>query len=203
MESEPVQIILDPHHILVNNRARVCTHGLQGMNISKQAWVKVAQKSRENGTKLSIELVTEVRDRQRNSYAQTTFSEPVEMGKNGDINEADWCRLVRGWYSAVDGAGLDIDERIHNLLSMREFLLQQYNPMIYPPPPGGYVKSLPIAQFEGLLTNVDRRLQLYSLSQTGTYNHRILSSLDSETFFSSFQVTHFNELAYTFQFIFF
>lgn len=94
--------------------------------------------------------------------------------------------MIRYWYAAVDSAGIDIDERITFLMDKREFLLKQYNPMIFPPP-GSYVNSLPIAQFEGISTNVDRRLQLYSMVQTGAYNHRSLSSLDSETFFSSFQ----------------
>lgn len=41
--SQSVQVILEPHHILVNNRARVCAHGLDGMNISKEARHKVAE----------------------------------------------------------------------------------------------------------------------------------------------------------------
>lgn len=41
--SQSVQVILEPHHILVNNRAQVCSHGLDGMNISKKAWHAVAE----------------------------------------------------------------------------------------------------------------------------------------------------------------
>jgi len=159
------------------------------MNVSKNAWIKVATNSRTNGTNLSMELVMELRDRQRNSFAQTTFSEKVEneMRKNGDENEADWCKLLRGWYAAIDEAGMPASERISKLLDMRIFLLSHYNPLQFPPP-GAYVKSLPIAQFEGLLMNIDRRIQLYAITQNKTYNHRSVSSLDSETFFSSFQV---------------
>lgn len=89
--SQSVQVILDPHHILVNNRARVCAHGSDGMNISKKAWHDVAEYSRKNRTNLSLELVKELRDRQRNSYAQTTFSEPVEkeMKNLGFLHEAE------------------------------------------------------------------------------------------------------------------
>lgn len=55
--SQSVQVILNPHHILVNNRARVCAHGSDGMNISKKAWHEVAENSRKNRTNLSLELV--------------------------------------------------------------------------------------------------------------------------------------------------
>lgn len=41
--SQSVKVILEPHHIIVNNRARVCAHGLDGMNISKKARHKVAE----------------------------------------------------------------------------------------------------------------------------------------------------------------
>lgn len=41
--SQSVQVILEPYHILVNNRARVCANGLDGMNISKKAWHEVAE----------------------------------------------------------------------------------------------------------------------------------------------------------------
>lgn len=86
-----MQVILNPHHILVNNRARVCAHGSDGMNISKKAWHEVAENSRKNRTNLSLELVKELRDRQRNSYALTTFSEPVEkeMKNLGFLHEAE------------------------------------------------------------------------------------------------------------------
>ena len=67
---------------------------------------EVAKNSRQNRTGLSWEIAKELRDRQSNSYAQTTFSENVqlEMEKNGNQNEAQWCRLIRHWYSAIDDA---------------------------------------------------------------------------------------------------
>ena len=49
----PAEMIIDPLHILVNNRGRVCAHGVPGMGISDQAWNDVAMNERENGTKLS------------------------------------------------------------------------------------------------------------------------------------------------------
>lgn len=70
-----------------------------------------------------------------------------------------------------DWTGIDIDERIAYLMDIREFLLKQYNPMIFPPQ-DIYVNSLPIAQFEGILTNVERRLQLYIMVQTWAVSER-------------------------------
>ena len=133
--------------------------------------------------------VVELRDRQRNSFALTTFSENVEnvMIEHGDVKEARWCRLMRNWYKAVDEAGIRVSQRIEWLLEMREELLKIYRPGKFPPP-GAFVADLPIAQFEGLLCNVDRRLQLYSTSQNGTYCHRAISSLDNESLFGMFQV---------------
>lgn len=96
--SQSVQVILEPHHILVNNRARVCAHGLDGMIISKKARHKVAETVEKNNTNLLLEIVKELRDRQRNSYAQTC-SEQVEkeMKKLGFLQEAEWCHLIRNW----------------------------------------------------------------------------------------------------------
>ena len=60
---------------------------------------EVAENQQEKGTELLMELVAELRDRQRNSYAQVTFSEPVDT----------WCRLVRTWYSAMDETGIAVE----------------------------------------------------------------------------------------------
>ena len=183
---ELIQFILDPHHILVNNRSKCCSGGMPGMGIQREAWYQVAC---EGTTALSLQHVIDLCDRQRNAYAQLTFSEEVEaaMKRMGFYEEATWCSLMRNFYHAVDNAGLNPDQRIHGLLKMREFLCEHYSPFEFPPP-GSHVKGLPITQFEGLMTNIDRRIQLYSMIQSGTYNQRSVSSLDSETFFGSFQV---------------
>ncbi|VDI03707.1 Hypothetical predicted protein [Mytilus galloprovincialis] len=187
-KGQMIQPIIDPHHLFVNNRARCCSKGISGMGVSSEAWWKVAGNCTENGTGLSLEIAKELRDKQKNSYAQTTFSEKVqfEMMKNGDYTEAEWCRLIRNWYAAIDEGGMCIEKRIECLLAMRDKLLP-YLHVGHFPPPGAYVASLPMAQFEGILSNVDRRLQLYGMVQRGSYNQRAVTSLDSETFFSGFQ----------------
>jgi hypothetical protein len=68
--------------------------------------------------------------------------------------------------------GIDIDW----LLAMRNKLLP-FLKVGHFPPPGAYVAGLPLAQYEGLLSNV----------QNGTYNQRAITSLDSETFFLDFR----------------
>jgi hypothetical protein len=45
-----------------------------------------------------------------------------------------------------------------------------------------------MAQFEGILCNVDRRLELYTMVKKSSYDQRSVTSLDSETFLSGFQV---------------
>jgi hypothetical protein len=47
------------------------------VGIAAEAWWEVAKNSRQNRTGLSWEIAKELRDRQSNSYAQTTFSENV------------------------------------------------------------------------------------------------------------------------------
>ena len=103
------------------------------------------------------------------------------MIKNGDMEEANWCRLIREWYAAVDKAGIDVSTRLKYLMNMRQYLLNKENFGTFPPP-GQCVLWLPLAQFEGLLTDIDRRLQLYKLTSKHMFNSRSISSLDSEIF---------------------
>jgi hypothetical protein len=189
IDGHAIQTIIDPHHIFVNNRCRCCSKGMSGMQIRSEAWWSVAEKSSTNGTGLSPEIAKDIRDRQRNSFAQTTFSEKVEveLERNGDIHEARWCHLLRNLYRSIDEAAIDTDQRIEWMLEIRDYLMD-FLRVGHFPPPGGFVAGLPMAQYEGILTNVDIRLQLYSMTSQGSYNQRAVTSLDSETFFSAFQV---------------
>ena len=36
-----IQYRIDPHHIFVNNRAKVCSSGLNQLGVRKEAWVKL------------------------------------------------------------------------------------------------------------------------------------------------------------------
>ena len=190
IDGEFLQPIIDPHHLLVNSRAHCCSKGILAMGISPDAWLRVPDESNVNGTGLSLELVKELRDRQNNSFAQTTFSKNVqtEMENLGFHQEAMWCGLICEFYGTVDSAALSIEARITHLMSIRTFMLQHLDVGHFPPP-SFVVKDMPMCQFEGMLTNIDRRLQLYSMIEAGSYNQRAISSLDTENFFSAFQAS--------------
>ena len=82
------------------------------------------------------------------------------MINQSDHFEAEWCSLIRKWHRAVDEAGTPVTERLQMLMNMRKYMLQHFNPFQFPPP-SSHVKTMPIAQFEGTLTNIVRCLQLY------------------------------------------
>ena len=181
-----IQFIIDPHHLLVNNRGRCCSHGMREMGIVAEAWHKVARESSHNKSELSVEIAIELRDRQTNGFAQLTFSEEVQqvMLQNNDTTAAHWCELIRHFYAAVDESAVPVHTRIQWLLDMRKHLLRQFHFGVFPPP-GNYVKGLPMTQFEGLLCNVDRRIQMYNLVHTTTGQSVVwiqrLCSQDSRT----------------------
>ena len=84
--------VIDGHHIHVNLRAHICRDTIHG--IKRAAWEKVALSGR---TKLTKPIVVDGVDKQDSGFAHTMFCEKVEevMRENGDIAEADFCRLVR------------------------------------------------------------------------------------------------------------
>lgn len=55
------------------------------------------------------------------------------------------------------------------------------------PPPGTHVKGIPHIMFEGLLTNIERRIQIIPFVKSGACNPRALRSLEAENFFGEFQ----------------
>ncbi|KAK7507914.1 hypothetical protein BaRGS_00000879 [Batillaria attramentaria] len=179
---------LDCHHLFVNARVKCCTTGIPERGIKREAWLKVAQKSAENHAGLSIAHVQDLVDKQSNTFAQQTFSEKVEavMMSNGDVNEARLCRLLREWYAAEDMPGLEVTERIRRRLRLRDWLLEgvDFNKF---PPPGLHIRGIPHVMFEGLLTNIERRIQIFPYVRTGAYNPRALGSLEAENFFGAFQ----------------
>lgn len=133
-------------------------------------------------------MVDDVVDRQSNAIAQVTFSEPVEheMRKHGWEREANFCKTIRNWYRAEDEPGLDVMTRHNYRIKMRELLLGLVNLASFPPP-GSHILGMPIIMFEGILTNIDRRIQLYQLIPSNSYNVRAPNTLDAENLFSEFK----------------
>ena len=118
----------------------------------------------------------------------TTFSEDVEnvMLANGDHTTAESVRLLRRWYEAEDEPSISVMDRVHRRLDLKEWLLRDVDMTSFPPP-GSHVKDIPIVMFEGLLTGIDRRLQMFPFLKNERYNVRAVSSLNAENFFSGFQ----------------
>lgn len=157
------------------------------MSIKSEAWHKVAKDSKSNKTGLNISYVEDLVDAQSNAIAQLTLSERVEdiMRKNGDMNEAIFCSLMGNWYEAVDEKGLEANKRVSILLQLRECLLDQsYVALQQFPPPGRHVVDMPVSV---LIVSCERLIQLYKICHSKSYNARAVSSLDNETFFSSFR----------------
>ena len=98
-----VEPILDPHHILVNNRSKSCSNDIPDMRITWEARIHVAT---QGNTEPTLQSVVELCDRPCNPYAQLTFSDEVEdsMRASEYLNEANWYSLMRHFYEAVDGS---------------------------------------------------------------------------------------------------
>ncbi|CAG2196319.1 unnamed protein product [Mytilus edulis] len=88
------------------------------------------------------------------------------MTKNNDIHEANFCKLIREWYEAVDEKGIKAKDRVIRLLNLREFLLDKCSTSLNRfPPPGSHISSMPSGLFSGLLISCERLIQLYRISK--------------------------------------
>lgn len=181
-------MILDAYHQICGLRRLVCSNGIPAAGITHKCWHKVAEKSEFNQCGLNTALVKDMIDRQSVAYAVQTFSAKVEKAlvEIGAENEATVCNLIRNWYQAEDEPGISSIDRCSSRLKLRHWLLSNVNFGKFPPY-GSHVNDIPIILYEGLLTGIERRLQLYPFTKTGTYNVRAVGSLDIENFFGSFQ----------------
>jgi hypothetical protein len=181
-------MILDAYHQLCGLRRLFCANGIPDAGISNIPIHKVAEDSEHNGCGLNVALVKDLIDKQSVAYAVQTFSEKVEASLNaiGAHNEANFCSLVRHWYKAEDDPGIPAITRCEYRLQFRDWLLENVNFGQFPPY-GSSVKGIPIILYEGLLTGIERRLQMFPLVKSGRYNVRCVGSLDVENFFGGFQ----------------
>ena len=153
--------LLDCHHLFVNARSYVCQHDISWLNVRRDACVQIAK---------------------------SIFGEKLEekMIEKGWTSEANFCKCIRGLYKAEDEAGLDIDTRHKYRMNIRNLLLNWANLADFPPP-GSHIAGIPIAMFEGIPTNIDRRLQLHALVPGNAYNVRAPNTLVVENLFGGFQ----------------
>jgi hypothetical protein len=177
---QPCLYIPDAHHLLTNTRTKVCSSGMKEAGIKREAWLCTAK---SNKTPLNIAMVEDLIDKQRNSFAQTTFCEEVEtiMRKLGYVNEAYFCHLIRNWYVCVDEPGVPATKRVESLLELRHWLLSLLHVGKFPPP-GRHIMGVPVTLWEGYMVSIERMFMLWGL--VSSYNVRSLGTLDVENFFS-------------------
>ena len=182
--------ITDYHHLFVNCRCHVANKGYVAVGISNEAWKKVAKASKTNGSRLNPCMVEQpVLDPQSGATAELVFSERVQqcMEENGDINEANFCELIRLWHAAFDERGLGI-ARIGPLMKMRDWLLGHFvSTLSISPPVTSYVKDIPITTFCGMVLASERAIQLHGVVKGGSLNFRALGSNINETYFAGFR----------------
>lgn len=157
--------VIDSDHLLVNCRVKVCKDGLKG--VPKTGWHKVAEM---DPTIISKSLVEDLLDKQRNSYAQRTFSEPVEKAQQelGFHECARFSHLIRNWYVAEDDRGISAKERCRKRLDFRQWLLKDIQFSSFPPY-GGFIKGMPQTMMEGFLSSIDTHLQASNLNILGFF----------------------------------
>ena len=166
---------IDCSHNLTHMRVRTSTTGICG--VSPHAWKECA-KSKE--TDLHPAIVDDLLDKQSVSFARTHFSENVEkwMDEHGFHQAAILTRMIRRWYEACDAPSVSAHNRISDLLTFRNFLLKDINFGEFPPITR-YFKGIPVVTFEGMIMDIDSKLQLFGIS--GAYNIRSVGSLAAET----------------------
>ena len=173
--------LIDPSHCLTNMRVHATTKKL--FNCDPEAFKAVSKYSNDV---LSAGLVhQEMLDKQSVPFAQQVFSKEVSdtMEKLGFKNEAKLVTVVRNWFNACNERGLSVETRIEHLIDIHNYFMGFYQPRTYPMS-CTHIQGLPSTTFQAILQNVSMRIILYHLTPKKTYNHRALSTLSVESFFS-------------------
>ena len=103
------------------------------------------------------------------------------MRDYGCREEARFTHMFREWYEAADEPGLGPLER--NIRCLRLLNGVDFNRFSAP---GAHVKGISVVLFEGLLTSIDRHIQLHGFVRGNCYNVRAIGTLDIEQFFDEF-----------------
>ena len=181
-------MIFDTYHQLCGLRRLICQNGNPARGIKREAFVRSAEDSENNQCSLNQAMVNDLIDKQSAAFARATFSTKVSNGlmNIGAVVEARFCTLVNDWYKAEDDPGISALDRCRYRLAFRDWLLQVVRFHTFAPH-GSYIRGTPIVLFEGLLTNIERKIQLFTFTKTGSYNFRADGSLDIENFFGTSQ----------------
>lgn len=134
-------------------------------------------KTQNGGSDSNLALVENLVDKQSVGFALKTFSPEVKSAwvSYGYKEEANFCALICIWYRAQDEGGLFCTKRISNERDLWEWLMKGVGFDVFPPP-GKYVKGIPITLFEGVMNHFDRRAQL-NLFTDCAYNARNIGNL--------------------------
>ena len=172
---------LDYTHQLTNLQSIVCREGIE--NVCRNEFVRICN---EFPSILSKAIVEGECDKQCASMAIQLFSEDVErkLTENDAVHEALFIKLVRNWYKACDERGMSADDRVNNLWAFYAYHSKDVAFDMFPAYTQ-YVKGIPFITYAGIMQNISVRLSLYSKAKCSTYNHRSISSLVCESFFST------------------
>lgn len=181
-------MVLDSYHQLCGLRRLICQNGIPARNIHRSAFVKIAEECETNQCGLSTAMVCDLIDKQNAAFAQATFNTKVyeALIEIGAKDEAEVCMLIHNWYRAEDESGISALDRCRYRLAFRDWLLKDVVFSKFPPH-GAYARDIPIVLFDGLLTNIERKIQFFRFTKTGSYNVRAVGSLDIDNFFGTFQ----------------
>lgn len=84
------------------------------------------------------------------------------MRQNEYENATNLTHIIRNWYAASDDSGISALDRIKYLLEIRYLLLDGVDFSIFPPV-GRYIKGIPIITYEGILMDIDTKLQMFAI----------------------------------------
>ena len=117
---------------------------------------------------------------------------PVE-DRQKVVKTSYFVKCVREWYEACDSTGLSPDSQIKRLNNFDKLFQQNVDFSSFPPP-GGYVKGIPIVCYEGILVNNCLHIHVYKLCKGRKYNSQSFSTLNVENLFVDMMAMEFSGL---------
>ena len=154
---------------------------------------------------LPCSVLSQMIDKQSAPITMKFFSKEVEdkMVELEEIQEernrkkvtksSYFVKCIREWYAACDSRGLDPGEMIRKMMAFDELLTQDVDSSSFPPP-GNYIKGIPVVTYEGILMNNAHRYNHYYHLKDGYYNQRAFSTLNVENFFGYLTAMEFSGL---------
>ena len=175
--------LLDPTHLLTNMRCH-CTEKYVENSLSS-TFLEV---SKSDNDILPRSIISPMIDKQLAVIAMKFFSKEVQEkmveleemkeylenqkppeDRKKVVRTSYFVKCIREWYEACNSRGLSPHTRIERLHAFDKLLRQNVDFSSFPPP-GGYVKGIPIVCYEGILVN--NCIHLYKFCKGRKYNSR-------------------------------